>query len=72
MTNNSINKKVYDGRTIDLTLGWLTRKYGQDWETWRQLAEMWIKKQDSALDIKLSSLSIFFEPQSSLPIDIMQ
>jgi hypothetical protein len=61
MTNNSINKKVYDGRTIDLTLGWLTRKYGQDWETWRQLAEMWIKKQDSALDIKLSSLSIFFD-----------
>ncbi|ALD02581.1 hypothetical protein AMQ28_09590 [Acinetobacter sp. TTH0-4] len=61
MTNNSINKKVYDGRTIDLTLGWLTKKYGQDWETWRQLAEMWIKKQDSALDIKLSSLSIFFD-----------
>lgn len=61
MTSNSINKKVYDGRTIDLTLGWLTKKYGQDWETWRQLAEMWIKKQDSALDIKLSSLSYFFD-----------
>ena len=29
----------YDGRTSDLTLGWLTKRHGKAWESWREFAE---------------------------------
>ncbi|HAV4716734.1 integrase family protein [Acinetobacter baumannii] len=50
-----------DGRSKDLTLQWLTGKYGKKWEAWRQLGQEWITKQDGAVDTKLQALSLFFD-----------
>ena len=49
-----------DGRSADMTLQWLVRTHGQEWESWRNLAEEWISNQDSVSD-KLPNLSLFFE-----------
>lgn len=53
-------KKKYNGRSSDLTLQWLTKNHGQEWEAWRDLAEKWVMQQDTALGIKLLALSTFF------------
>lgn len=55
-----VKRSKYDGRTHDLTLEWLTKKYGQEWEPWRQLAEEWMTKQDTSQHIKLDALGLFF------------
>ena len=62
-------KKKYDGRTSDFTLQWLTTNYGQEWETWRYLAEEWITNQDVAFADKLDALCVFFDTYlaSSIP-----
>jgi len=49
-----------DGRTKDLTLHWLTKNYGQEWEIWRQLGQEWLINQDGGVDTKLQALSLFF------------
>lgn len=50
-----------DGRSHDLTLQWLTKNHGQNWEAWRQLSEEWMMLQDGRVHIKLQSLSLFFD-----------
>lgn len=61
MVNKTIvRRKKHDGRTSDLTLQWLVRNHGEEWETWRQLAEGWIIKQDEGTASKLEALCIFF------------
>lgn len=50
-----------DGRKSDLTLQWLTKKHGKIMNVWRELAEKWMKIQDSATASKLNALCIFFE-----------
>lgn len=56
-----VKRKKYDGRKSDLTLQWLVKKYGKEWEIWRQLAEGWITKQDKGTAVKLEALCIFFD-----------
>ncbi|PKH05198.1 VPA1269 family protein [Moritella sp. Urea-trap-13] len=60
MVINSKNKKR-DGRSSDLTLQWLTKNHGKEWETWRQLAEEWITNQEVGTASKLEALCIFFD-----------
>lgn len=50
-----------DGRKSDLTFQWLTKRYGEKMNGWRELAEEWIKRQDSSTAAKLNALCIFFE-----------
>lgn len=62
MINKSIiKKKKHDGRSRDLTLQWLVKTYGKEWETWRNLAEEWITNQDTMVANKLESLCIFLD-----------
>lgn len=61
-----VNKMVFkrknnDGRSSDLTLQWLVKNRGNEWEIWRQFAEEWIKKQDAAVSGKLKALCNFFD-----------
>ena len=51
----------YDGRTSDLTLGWLTKRHGKAWESWREFAEEWMNVQDTSQHTKLDALCIFFD-----------
>lgn len=51
----------YDGRTSDLTLGWLTKRHGKAWESWREFAEEWMNAQDTSQHTKLDALCIFFD-----------
>lgn len=60
MAINRKNRKR-DGRTKDLTLQWLIKGYGNDWEIWRKFAEEWISKQDKAVDLKLRGLVLFLD-----------
>lgn len=60
-TNASQEKKKHDGRTSDFTLQWLVNNHGKQWETWRQLAEEWIKSQDKGTDAKLDALCVFLD-----------
>lgn len=50
-----------DGRKSDLTFQWLTKRYGEKMNGWRELAEEWIKRQDSSTAAKLNALCIFFD-----------
>ncbi|OTG65537.1 gamma-mobile-trio integrase GmtZ [Acinetobacter silvestris] len=50
-----------DGRKSDLTLQWVTKRYGEKMNGWRELAEEWIKSQDSSTAEKLNALAIFLE-----------
>lgn len=62
MLDKTVTKKRNrDGRSHDLTLQWLVKNHGQQWETWRQLAEEWITAQDTATASKLYSLCVFFD-----------
>lgn len=61
MTNKIKAKQHRDGRSFDLTLQWLTDKYGEKWEAWRQLGEGWMIEQDTATHRKLAALSSFFD-----------
>jgi len=54
-------KKKFDGRSSDLTLQWLTKNHGQEWELWRQLGEEWIINQDAGTNHKLEALCLFFD-----------
>lgn len=56
-----IAKVKPNGRKSDLTFQWLIKKYGPQIETWRRLAEEWIKMQDADVAGKLNSLCIFFD-----------
>lgn len=56
-----INKKKHDGRSLDLTLRWVVKNHGQEWETWRQLAEEWITNQDTRVAKKIEALIVFFD-----------
>ncbi|EHK8976601.1 integrase family protein [Vibrio vulnificus] len=60
-TKIKIRKTKKDGRKSDLTLQWLVRNHGQEWETWRQLAEEWITNQDSGTASKLEALCVFID-----------
>ena len=53
--------KRFDGRSSDLTLGWLTLKHGQDWEEWRVFASEWITSQEYGVRAKLAALTLFLE-----------
>ncbi|WP_180177178.1 VPA1269 family protein [Acinetobacter sp. YH12039] len=57
----TVKRKKYDGRKSDLTLLWLVKNHGKEWEIWRQLAEEWITKQDEGTAEKLDALCIFFD-----------
>ena len=48
------------GRSSDLTLSWLTRKYGEDWLQWQQYAAEWVATQDAGVNHKLDALYHFF------------
>lgn len=54
-------KRQQDGHRYDFTLQWLVKNHGQEWEEWRQLAEDWMTKQDTAASAKLNSLYLFFK-----------
>lgn len=54
-------KRKNDGRSSDLTFGWLTEKYDLKWETWRRLAEEWMLLQDTGTADKLGAICIFFD-----------
>lgn len=54
-------KRKNDGRSSDLTFGWLTKKYDLKWETWRRLAEEWMLLQDTGTADKLGAICIFFD-----------
>ena len=60
-TNTRAKRKKHDGRSSDLTLQWLVNNHGKQWETWRQIAEEWITKQDAGTAGKLEALCIFFD-----------
>lgn len=51
----------FDGRSSDLTLGWLTLKHGQQWEEWRIFASEWVAGQDTSVSAKLDALTLFLE-----------
>ncbi|MFA9395767.1 MAG: VPA1269 family protein [Halodesulfovibrio sp.] len=57
----TIKKRKQNGHRNDLTLQWLTEKHGQEWETWRQLAEDWIAQEDSGVVTKIYSMVLFFD-----------
>lgn len=61
MINKTITKKKYDGRSNDFTFQWLVKNHGQEWETWRQLAEEWINNQDEGTSSKLKAIHILFD-----------
>lgn len=46
-----------NGRSRDLTLAWLTRDHGQQWEEWRVLMAGWIAIQDQGTALKLGSMT---------------
>ena len=56
-----VKRKKNDGRKSDLTLQWLVKNHGKEWEIWRQLAEGWVTKQDEGTAEKLEALCIFFD-----------
>lgn len=56
-----VKGKKCNGRTSDLTLQWLVKNHGKEWEIWRQLAEGWITKQDEGTAAKLDALCLFFD-----------
>ncbi|WP_316675866.1 VPA1269 family protein [uncultured Tolumonas sp.] len=60
-TKTTPKKKKYDRRKSDLTLQWLVNNHGKQWETWRQLAEEWMKAQDAGTSDKLDALCLFLE-----------
>lgn len=59
--HNNSKKQARDGRSSDLTLQWLVKAHGPEWESWRQLAEEWITNQDTAVSAKLEAICIFFD-----------
>ena len=52
---------MFDGRSSDLELNWLTQKYGSEWEEWRKLGAQWLDQQESGLSSKSQALIQFFE-----------
>ena len=52
--------KVRDGRTSDLTFTWMLTTLGPEWEPWQKLATKWIAEQNTAITLRLTSLSGFF------------
>ncbi|KRP64708.1 gamma-mobile-trio integrase GmtZ [Pseudomonas orientalis] len=46
-----------NGRSRDLTLAWLTRDHGQQWEEWRVLMAGWIAIQNQGTALKLGSMT---------------
>lgn len=50
-----------DSRKSDLTLQWLTKKYGRKINVWRELAEEWMKIQDISTADRLNALCVFFD-----------
>lgn len=51
--------RKYNGRSRDLTLGWLPQDHGSQWEEWRALMAGWMAVQHQGVDLKLGAL-IFF------------
>lgn len=49
-------QKKQNGRTADLTLSWLTREHGDDWQQWQQYAAEWVASQDGGIAHKLNAL----------------
>lgn len=56
-----IKKRKQDGRSNDFTFQWLTKNHGQEWGTWRELAEEWIMLQEFGTALKLEALCIFLD-----------
>jgi len=54
------HNEIYKRKSSDLTLYWLTKNYGEQWEIWRQLSEEWLLAQDS-IGKKLDALTLFFD-----------
>lgn len=50
-----------DGRKSDLKFQWLLKKYGEKMSVWRDLAEKWMKLQDTSTSDKLNALCVFFD-----------
>ena len=49
----------YNGRSRDLTFGWLLRDRGAEWEHWRGLMAGWMAVQHQAVNLKLDALNFF-------------
>ena len=49
------------GRSTDITLSWMIATLGSEWGQWQEWAAKWMAEQHSAMNHKLSSLTIFFE-----------
>lgn len=57
----STTRRGYDGRSLDLTFSWVTKKHGEEWECWRILMEEWIATQHQGTDAKRHALVLFIE-----------
>lgn len=57
----NVKKRMYDGRTRDISLTWLIENHGKEWEEWRQLAHEWLSFQETSQNSKLEALVLFFD-----------
>lgn len=56
-----IKVRKVDGRSSDVSLGWLTKNHGREWDEWRQLAQNWFIHQEGAESLRLDALIVFFD-----------
>ncbi|MCW7551106.1 VPA1269 family protein [Endozoicomonas gorgoniicola] len=56
-----MSRKRIDNRTTDLSCSWLTKKYGKEWELWREYAENWLHSIKLGLTPRLQSVVWFLE-----------
>jgi hypothetical protein len=49
-----------DGRSSDLTFGWMLTTFGPHWKVWQEFAEEWMAEQSSGVADKREALTSFF------------
>ncbi|AYO15788.1 integrase [Vibrio owensii] len=53
-------KRIYDGRSSDLTFSWMLSTLGAEWQQWQELAAEWMATQTVSIADKQKALSRFF------------
>lgn len=53
--------RKYDGRTSDLTFGWMLTTLGPEWQQWQEYAAEWMQEQHIGVDDRRKALCYFFE-----------
>ncbi len=54
-------KRIYDGRSSDLTFSWMLATLGAEWQQWQELAAEWMAEQTTGIDDKQKAMVRFFE-----------